>query len=342
MPAPTIKCEFCENHEMRRDAYAGHVKAKHMKEIATLILEDFKEYEVNAIKTYASEGKTSSMAIPSKMYEDALYYFGVKPLFYIRDSIEIPYDPTRPDTKLKAYPEDLELSQYLKREENMIAHRKFIEEVLQSISLMDFIQIGKNLAIRNPDALCMKKELSTLRVNYQELQGSYEKESERLKKEIEMWKETAEEKEFIADLRSDLQSARSHANQMEKRFASIKEEMEFQKKEFEERWSGFNQSRFVSDRDAMDRDDRYRKEISDLKAKAEKFKCDQPAKIAEAVQKALEKERESVWKAQEKEREAKQKIKEKKYLEKKRAQKLAKKAQRVAEMSDSESDSNSD
>jgi hypothetical protein len=84
---------------MRRDAYASHVKAKHMKEIATLILEDFKEYEVNTIKTYACEGRASSMVIPSKMYQDAEYWFGVKPFFYIRDSIEVPYDPTRPDTQ---------------------------------------------------------------------------------------------------------------------------------------------------------------------------------------------------------------------------------------------------
>jgi len=170
MPSPTIRCEFCENHEMRRDAYASHVKAKHMKDIARLLLEDLKEYDSHAVGAYAQECNTKNMVIQSKMYQDAEYWFGVKPYFYIRESIEKPYDQTHPDTKLKAYPEDLKLSRYLKREENMIAHRKFIKKVLQSISLLDFIQIGRNLLnIKNPDVLNMKNELSTLKASYKAL-----------------------------------------------------------------------------------------------------------------------------------------------------------------------------
>jgi len=342
MPTPTIRCEFCENHEMRRDAYANHVKAKHMKEIAMLVLEDFKEYDVNTIKAYASEQRTTSMVIQSKLYQDAEYWFGVKPLFYIRESIEIPYVEGRPDTNLKGYPEDLELSQYLKREENLIAHRKFIEEVLQSISLMDFIQIGKNLVIRNPDVVCMKKELSTLRTNYKELEESSKKEIDRLKRDIEMWKETAEEKEFIADLRRDLQSARAHAQRMEKNASILKEQMEEQKKEYDIHWGGLNQSRFNETREMEARLDRECKEKINLKAQIEKDRCNQAIKIAEAVQKALEKERESVQKEREKEREAIQKIKDKKALDKIKRKKAAKKAKKLAEMSDSDSDSDSD
>jgi hypothetical protein len=115
MPSPMMKCEFCENYEIRRDSYASHVKSKHMKDIAYLMLEDFKDCEVNTISSYASERKTTSMPIYSKMYQDAEYWFGVKPLFYIRESIEVPYDELRPDAKLKPYQEDEELRQYLKR-----------------------------------------------------------------------------------------------------------------------------------------------------------------------------------------------------------------------------------
>jgi DNA repair exonuclease SbcCD ATPase subunit len=312
---------------MRRDAYASHVKAKHMKEIATLVLEDFKEYEVNTIKTYACEGRATSMVIQSKMYQDAEYWFGVKPFFYIRDSIEVPYDPTRPDTKVKAYPEDLELSQYLKREENMIAHRRFIEEVLQSISLMDFIQIGKNLAIRNPNVLNMKKELSTLNAIHKALEVSSQNQIEQLKKEVELWKETAEEKECIADLRKDLQYARSYASQLEKRSNLMKDEMEFQKEDFNDRWAGLNQANCTREREADYREDGYRKEISDLKAQLEKCKI----KVKEEAQKLFDKERE-----------AKQKVKDKKALEKAKAKKLAKKAKKLAELSDSDSASDSD
>jgi hypothetical protein len=243
MPAPTIQCEFCENHEMRRDAYAPHVKAKHMKEIATLLLEDFKECTSNTISAYASELSVRSMPIYSKKYQDAEYWFGVKPLFYIRESVEIPHDETRPDVKLKGYPEDLALRAYLHREENLTAHRQFLEEVLQIIPLMDFVAIGKNLVIRNPDVIIMKKELSTLRTNYKDLEESSKKELERLQREIEMWKETADEKEFIADLKRDLQSSRAYVRQLERSSSACKEKLEEYKAEFEERLATTGQSR---------------------------------------------------------------------------------------------------
>ena len=311
---------------MRRDSYAAHVKAKHMKEIARLLLEDFKEYSSTTISAYASELSTKSMPIYSKMYQDAEYWFGVKPLFYIRESIEVPYVEGRPDTNLKAYPEDEELRQYLKREENVTAHRQFIEEVLQSISLLDFIAIGKDLIIRNPNVVNMKKELSALNERHNALVESSKKETERLQRELEMWKETADEKEFIADLRRDLQSTRSYARQLEKSSSLIKQKMEDDKRELEERWSGLNQASFARGQEMEAREDSLRKKVSKLEADLEKAKV----KVKEEAQKLFDKERE-----------AKQKMKEKKALEKAKAKKAAKKAKKLAEMSDSDSDSDS-
>lgn len=342
MPSPTIRCEFCENHEMRRDAYAAHVRAKHMKEIAILILEDFKDCESNTIAAYAANRSTIHMAINSKLYQDAEYWFGVKPLFYIRESIEVPYDETRPDTKLKAYPEDLELSQYLKRQENLNAHRKFVEEALQSISLMDFIQIGKNLMIRNPDVSIMQKELSTLRAAHKELEESSKNQIERLKRDVEMWKETAEEKECIADLRKDLQAARSMSQYWEKERNAVKYKLDNIEKEHHEHWEEINQRSLMDSEKSYERESNYSKKIAKLEAELEKEKCNRAVKTAEAVQKALEKERETVQKVLEKEIEAKQKIKDKKALEKVKAKKKAKKAKKLAEMSDSDSSDSDD
>ena len=321
MPAPTIRCEFCENHEMRRDAYASHVKAKHIKEIATLLLEDFKECNATTISAYASELSVRSMPIYSKMYEDAEYWFGVKPYFYIRESVEIPYDPMRPDTKLKGYPEDLDKSAYLQRQENLTAHRQFLQEVLQSISLMDFIAIGKNLMIKNPDVIMMKKELSTLRTNYKELEESSKKEEARLKRDLEMWKETADEKEFIADLRRDLQSSRAYLRQLEKSSSAFREELEFVKKENDNRMAGLNQSRFIEVEGLYSALEKAQKDAKEWKEKYE-------TKVKVEAQKIADKERE-----------AKQKAKDKKALEKAKAKKLEKKAKKLAELS---SDSDSD
>ena len=316
MPSPTIRCEFCENHEMRRDAYAAHVRAKHMKEIATLILEDFKECNSNAIASYAANRSTISMKINSKLYQDAEYWFGVKPLFYIRESIEIPYDESRPDTKLRAYPEDLELSQYLKREENLVAHRKFIEEALQSISLMDFIKIGKDLMIRNPDVTIMQRELSTLRDNYAALEKNSKNDIERYKKQAEMWKETADEKEFIADLKKDLSYYKSQCIRLQKELDYTKKMCQEKEEEHEENVRSINQSRCSELAYSYEQNDKLKKENAELKEKME-------AKVQKLFEKKLKEEKKEKEKA-------------------KKALKEAKKKKKLAEMSDTDSDSGSD
>lgn len=308
-----------------------------MKEIATLILEDFKDCTSNAIANYAANRSTISLPINSKMYQDAEYWFGVKPLFYIRESVEIPHDPTRPDTKVKGYPEDLELSSYLKREENLVAHRKFVEEALQSISLMDFIQIRKDLMIRNPNITIMQKELSTLRAAHKELEESSNNQVERLKRDVEMWKETAEEKECIADLRKDLQSARSMADYWEKEKDMIKVILDNKDKEQHEQWEEINRRAMINDQKTYERESNLYKKLTKAEADTKKANADYEElkvkfklSVKEAAQKLFDEEKEK-----------KQKEKDKKALEKLKRKKAAKKAKKLAEMSDSD-DSGSD
>lgn len=324
MPSPTIKCEFCENHEMRRDAYAAHVRAKHMKEIALLMLKDYKENNVNTISAHASDKSIKSMVIESVKYQDAEYWFGVKPLFYIRESNEVPYDPTRPDTKCKAYPEDLELAQYLKRDENLASHKSFIEECFKELSYFDFMNQQKHLVFRDASVVTMKNELLSLKKEHEALKDITNRERERLQKEIEMWKETADEKEFIADLKKDVYHYKAHSSRLQRELDSEKKKLQEVDKIWEERWTDFNQSRYSELRHAEEINDIQRKEIADVKKENEKLK----GKVKEEAQKLFDKERKE-----------KEKIKAKKALEKERAKKAAKKAKKLAEMSDSESES---
>lgn len=309
-----MKCEFCENYEIRRDSYASHVKSKHMKDIAYLMLEDFKDCNVNTISSYASEHKTTSMPIYSKMYQDAEYWFGVKPLFYIRESIEVPYDESRPDAKLKPYQEDEELRQYLKREENLIAHRQFIDEVLQSISLFDFIKFQKDLVIRHPDVLHMKKELSALQARHSALEESSKKEVEYLKREAEMWKETADEKECIADLKRDLYSTRSYAQQVDRTVSSLKQQLELKDKEYHDQIMTLNQRNLRTETEYYDKVDAQKAENNKLTEELKKEKNDRTVKTSAAVQKAEEKLSDVLNKKFDKERDAWRK--EKKALKK--------------------------
>jgi hypothetical protein len=203
---------------------------------------------------------------------------------------------------------------------------------------MDFIQIRKNLMIRNPDVTIMQKELSTLRAAHKELEESSKNQVERLKKDIEMWKETAEEKECIVDLRKDLQFARSMAQYWEKERNAVKYKLDNIEKQHHEFWEEINQRNRINDEKSYEKENLMRKENIELNKRIEKFEVTK----AEAIQKALEKEREKVQKEKEKEREIAQKAKDKKALEKLKRKKAAKKAKKLAEMSDTDSDSGSD
>lgn len=323
MPSPTIRCEFCENHEMRRDAYAAHVRAKHMKEIALLMLKDYKENNVNTISAYACDKDIKSMVIESQLYQDAEYWFGVKPLFYMRESNEVPYDPMRPDTKCKPYPEDLELSQYLKRSENLTFHKSFIEECFKQLTFFDFINQQKKLVVRDTSIITIKNELLSLKKEHEALIEITTKERERLQKEIELWKETADEKEFIADLKKDVAYYKASSLRLHRELEMEKKKVEEHEKDWEEKWSTINQAHYGEIRMADERNDLLRKDNMELKAKAEEMKV----KIKVEAQKIVDKERKE-----------KEKIKAKKALEKEKAKKAAKKAKKLAEMSDSDSD----
>lgn len=308
---------------MRRDAYAAHVRAKHMKDIALLMLKGYKEDNINTISAYACDKDIKSMAIESQLYQDAEYWFGVKPLFYMRESNEVPYDPMRPDTKCKPYPEDQELSQYLKRSENLTSHKSFIEECFKQLTFFDFMNQQKKLVVRDASVITMKNELLSLKKEHEALKDITNRERERLQKEIELWKETADEKEFIADLKKDASCYKASSIRLQRELEMEKKKVEEHNKDWEEKWSAINQSHYGEVRMADERNDLLRKDNMELKVKLDEMKI----KVKVEAQKIVDKERKE-----------KDKIKAKKALEKEKAKKAAKKAKKLAEMSDSDSD----
>ena len=316
MPSPTIRCEFCENHEMRRDAYAAHVRAKHMKEIGLLMLKDYKENNVNTISAYASDVSVKSMAIESQLYQDAEYWFGVKPLFYMRESNEVPYDPMRPDTKCKPYPEDLELAQYLKRSENLTSHKSFIEECFKQLTFFDFMNQQKKLVVRDASVITMKNELLSLKKEHEALKDITNRERERLQKEIELWKETADEKEFIADLKKDASYYKAYSTRIQKELDHTKRLYQEKDREHEENIASINQSRCSELAYSHEQNDRLIKENKELKEKME-------TKAHKLYEKKLKEEKKEKEKA-------------------KKALKEAKKKKKLAEMSDSDSSDSDD
>ena len=326
MPCPMMKCEFCE-HTVRSDGLISHVKSHHVKELGILLLDDMKEYSCNTIQSYAASHKASSMPIPSKLYGGCEYWFGVRPYFHMGPEVREVDKSDRPDMKLKGYKEDNFLSTYLAEETNQEAHRRFIEEIFSQISMLDFMKYQKNLRFRHPDTDVMRRELASLTEEHAALKNSTSSEIARLEAEVKGWKETADEKESITDLKKELQSARSNANQLQKQNGYLKSVENEKQKKFEEQWVEFNMERMAETRKTEAYEDSMRKEIVDLKAKLEKAKSD----VKKEAQKIVDKQNE-----------AKKKLKEKKSLEKIKAKKIAKRAKQLAELSDSDSDSSSD
>jgi len=145
MPPTNINCEFCKI-EMRKDAYMGHVQAKHIHDVGCMLLRDWAVCNVTPITQYASSKAGKMIVIHSLMYEDHEYWFGMKPTFWKNGA--------------KGY------SEYISIEENVTQHQLYLEEILKAASLYDWISIKKDVLIKGPETTAMKLELTELKKRY--------------------------------------------------------------------------------------------------------------------------------------------------------------------------------
>lgn len=316
MPSPNITCEFCST-EMRRNTYANHVKVKHVKEIGQLLFEDLKDSNYSTLQNYASSLPTSTFAVDSKIHPEAEYWFGEQPLFYQRTSAQIQDKPGQLVSKQKQYQEDIEKSEYLRCEKNLEAHRAFLEEALSTISLLDYLKLGKELRIKNPDERIVRSQLSALKKEHEALIESTTHQIEHLKKEVESWKETCEQEELIQPIKSENLALKAQVNRVKREYEAMKQQWESREAQYQEMMD----TRAKSYRDEVEM---LMNQNDDLTAKLKKQE-DTNAKIMVKVKKEA------------------QKIIEKEKEKKKKLKKEAKKAKRLAELSsDSDSDSSDD
>jgi len=116
MPSKTIICEYC-TQGIRKDRLALHVKAKHIKELAAQFLQDANEHLFNPIQSLMKGYNPKNIPIYSKADNKALFYFGVVPRYF----------------------EDADsFGDYINNDNNMIAHKAFLEEIVKTISVQDY------------------------------------------------------------------------------------------------------------------------------------------------------------------------------------------------------------
>jgi hypothetical protein len=136
MPSPKVLCEFCE-HETRRDVLAEHVKNKHVKEVALMLLKEYQSnVRITPILQYASGKSLKNIPVNSEKHEGT-YWFGIKPRFFDDDE------------SYKSYIED---------ERNIAAHEDFLLKCFDTLTLKDYFIIGRELSIQSPEITSIKAQ----------------------------------------------------------------------------------------------------------------------------------------------------------------------------------------
>jgi len=300
----TLVCEFCHT-EMRKNTLAAHVKAKHVKEVAHLTLEQWKESATcNMIELMSQFTATKRVWIHSKMYEGCFYLFGIKPTFFTEED---------------------DHSAYIACEANMVAHGQFLEEVAEAITLRDLNAIGKPLAYTCPDMVGLQKQiqqltaqLETERTRYDEHRAHLEKEASDLRELLAFSKDEHVTpyrvlQDQCAMLRLQAWESRQRCAQMVMDYEELEEKL---KEEFADKTHS-QSNELLGLYEAIEKERKTSEQLQ--------------SKFKRAVADGVEKERQ-------KEKEAKEKKKAAKEKEKRRAKKAAKLAKKLAE-SDSDSDS---
>jgi len=303
----SIVCEFCHT-EVRKNLLAPHVKAKHTREVALLMLEQWKESTTcNMIQLMSNFSLSKRIWIHSKMYEGCFYLFGVKPTFFMDDD---------------------DHSSYIACEANMVAHGQFLEEISQAITLHDLMQIGKPLVFTCPDMVGLQKEVIQLTEQVETKKAEYDDHLSLLKKE------TADLRELLIlstdksvtpyrVLQTQCATLRAQAVEARQKCSVWMEECEDLEKTLRDEY--------------LEKAKAQTNELSGLYealGRAREMNESLQSKFKRAVSDGVEKERQKEKAEKEKKKAAKEK-------EKRKAKKAAKIAKAVAE-SDSDSDSDSD
>ena len=171
MPSKIFRCDFCET-DYRKTDLPTHIKSKHMAELAKYLVEDAKQCSTNVINSYLRGACIKTMPIPSRLYEGTDYWFGAKPVM-----IE----------------EKDNVTPYLAVETNRECHRAFIKELMDYVSVNDYLSIGRLTQIRSPEMDILKDALKQRDDDIVTVMKQHAVEMAKLMREVEEHKQTLSE-----------------------------------------------------------------------------------------------------------------------------------------------------
>ena len=306
MPPKLFQCDFCDAQQRKIDLPL-HIKTKHVKELATHLVKDAKGSNISVISSYVRNASPLTMPIPSRIHPDTDYWFGVRPIMIEeKDSV----------------------SSYLAVEDNVEAHLAFLNELMENVSLIDFMGIQRTLIIRSPEMIAMKDRVATVEQKLCDMTASHKKELDKMTTTLEAYRETVEEINdgvVNADLRAQVVKAERAQKVAECQATKALEHvstLQWKYQELEKRYDESHQSNTETHGlRTLEIEEAYMKRI-------------------EVLQIALRKERDKVSTAKKSTKESDKKTAERERL--KKEMKEAKKRIKALELSDSDSDSDSD
>ena len=305
MPSKYFQCDFCDIQQRKADL-PHHIKSKHTKELAKHLVEDAQGSNISVISSYMRKANPLTMPIPSRVHPNTDYWFGVRPIMVEeKDSV----------------------SPYLAVEANLDAHVAFLHELMENVSLNDFMGIQRTIIIRSPEMLAMKDRVSTVEKELCDMTDAHKKELDRMTTTLEAYRKTVEEINdgvLNTDLRIQIHKAERAQKSAECQATKALEQvstLQWKYKDLEKRYDESHQSNTeTSSIRILEMEQAYMKRI-------------------ESLQIALGKERDKVSVAKKSTKESDKKKAEKERLVKE--MKEAKKRMKALELSDSD-DSDSD
>ena len=303
-------CDFCDVKQRKADL-PSHIKTKHIKELAEYLVEEATLSNISVISSYMRKADPATIPIPSRIHEETDYWFGVKPVMAEeKDSV----------------------SSYLASDDNMTAHADFLREVMDHVSLNDYMAIQRTFILRSEEMLQMKDRVRDVEQLLTEMTDKHDKEMEKMRIELEAHRNTVEELNggvLNCELRARLERAERAQKFSEQNATRTLEQLatlQWKYKNLETRYEEAQySSASSSNMKNMEMEEAYMKQI-------------------ERLQDILRKEREKTHhvKKSEKDIEKKKAEREKAKREMKETKKRMKALQKALSSSGSDSDSDSD
>lgn len=293
--------------EFRKTDLPAHIKAKHMPELAKHLVDDAKTSSSNVICSYLRGACPKTMPIPSRLYEGADYWFGAKPIM-----IE----------------EKDNVTPYLAVDMNVQYHRQFVKELMDYVSLNDYMEINRKIQVRSPEMVALQENNKALRSQIHDLEMENTKELSRLHEELETYKQTVEDvNEGIThrELQQQIKILQRECASEQRKNEHLSDDLETLKWKYEQLQKEYNNmvenKGGLRDMATIELEEGYLKHI-------------------EVLQKTLQKERDKVaqGKKEAKDSDKKKEEKERMKAELKAAKAKAKALARQLENSDSDSD----